>query len=125
MRPGSVLRSSKSELVREDGENPRQREQHKHNNERGTASRVQTWQLGTQVKGDTGQGMKRVSRDQLLQALCALRVTGANRLKKKSEMFMILFCKEHPGSSEDRGGEMRAWETSWQVLGKMQVRREA
>lgn len=70
MRPGSVLRSSKSELVREDGENPRQREQHKHNNERGTASRVQTWQLGTQVKGDTGQGMKSQQRPAAAGLVC-------------------------------------------------------
>lgn len=35
---------------------------------------------------------------------------------------MTLFCKDQPGSSEDRW--VTDWETSWQVLEMIQVRSE-
>lgn len=103
--------------MREDGgENPRQREQQKYSDERETVSCVRARQLGTQVKGDTGKGMKSQQRPAAAGLVCPEGDWSQQvSFKEKSEMVMILFCKEHPGSSEDRRGEMRAWETSWQV----------
>lgn len=83
MRPGSVLRSSRSELVREDGgENPRQREQLKHSNEKMRNSLVCASVAVRDTKGDTGKGMKRASRLAAAGLVCP-EVTGANRLVLK------------------------------------------
>lgn len=103
--------------MREDGGENRGRGSNIHTVMSEKQPRVRAWQLGTQVKGDTGNGMKSQQRPAAAGLVCPEGDWSQQvSFKEKSEMVMILFCKEHPGSSEDRRGEMRAWETSWQVL---------
>lgn len=55
MRPGSVLRLSRSEVVREEGrQNPRQRQRHKHSDERNSLMHA-----SLAVRGTLGQDGER------------------------------------------------------------------